>query len=795
MKTQLESARELIALGFSVVPIEHRQKGLRLLGWETLRLSAEDLPKYFKHGSPGNVGILLGLNGITDVDLDCDEANQIADEYLPQTSCVFGKSSTPRAHRVYRIDPGIPSIRIIDPVKRGTSNKNTILELRCLKADKTVGFQTVAAGFHTSDEPIGFFNGCSGLPSETTAEVLTDAVNKIGAVVLLHRNAPDAGRNPYFMAVAGILARSGWAFGESHRLMRSLWGLIWPNAVDEHACEAELRATYRKFEAGGEVTGIPTLREFITHRKTLSIILDLLNIGADEKEDKSERTRRVGRREQETNELEHLLSGVQFFNDGKDGFARVEVNGHHECWIVTSDRFKQILLGRYYAAHRALPGKEAMQDVINLCAFRAMQGPVQQVFSRIGHVGNADGERSVYIDLANENWQAVEITANGWRVVNEPPVYFRRPGGMLPLPTPETGGSLDELRPLINASNDATWILICSWLAAVFQPEGAQPILLLLGGQGSAKSTTATLLRKLTDPNVVPLSGPPESARDFAITCVNCGVVAFDNLSGVRPWLSDAMCRVASGAGFRTRSLYKDAEEQVMLLRKPLLLNGIDSVERNDLIDRCLGLTLERITEATRRTEREIYEAFDKAHSRILGALLSVVSAGLKNLATTKLPSAPRMVDFAHWIVACEGALPWEAGKFLRVYSENRKEASQDSVEDDPFALAVAGFAQAFRGGTSWCGTAQRLLEALSTGDDYRTRGDRWPRDAAAVGRWLRRAEPALRALGVVVVTRREGKTGTRKIFISYQPNEPGISGDERRALLPEMFADLSKAA
>jgi hypothetical protein len=501
------------------------------------------------------------------------------------------------------------------------------------------------------------------------------------------------------------------------------------------------------------------------------------------------------RREQETDALEKLLSSVQFFSDGKDGFARIEVNGHHECWIVTSDRFRQILLARYYDAHHALPGKEAMQDVINLCAFRAMQGSVQEVFSRIGHVTNADGERTVYLDLANDAWQAVEITASGWCVVNEPSVCFRRPGGMLSLPTPEPDGSLDELRPLINASNEATWTLICAWLSAVFQPIGAQPILLLLGGQGSAKSTTATLLRRLVDPNVLPLSGPPESTRDFSITALNSGVVAYDNLSGVRPWLSDALCRVASGVGFRTRSLYKDSEEQVLQLRKPLLLNGIDSVERNDLIDRCIGVTLERITEATRRTEREIFEAFDKAHSRILGVLLSVVSAGLKNIATTKLPSAPRMVDFAHWIVACEGALPWETGKFLEVYNGNRQEACRDSVDDDPFAFAVAGFAHAFKGGTSWCGTAQRLLEALSTGDGACIRGERWPRDAAAVGRWLRRAEPALRALGVVVTTKREGKTGTRKIWISYQPNEPGTSGDERRALLPEMLADLPKAA
>ena len=40
---------------------------------------------------------------IVDVDLDCKEANLLADSFLPATGIEFGRSSTPRAHRLFKV--------------------------------------------------------------------------------------------------------------------------------------------------------------------------------------------------------------------------------------------------------------------------------------------------------------------------------------------------------------------------------------------------------------------------------------------------------------------------------------------------------------------------------------------------------------------------------------------------------------------------------------------------------------------------------------------------------------------
>ena len=69
------------------------------------------------------------------------------------------------------------------------------------------------------------------------------------------------------------------------------------------------------------------------------------------------------------------------------------------------------------------------------------------------------------LPLCDEAWRVIEVTADGWRVMDNPPVLFRRAAGARPLPVPIKGGSLDQLRPLVNcASDDSQWLLMVSWL-------------------------------------------------------------------------------------------------------------------------------------------------------------------------------------------------------------------------------------------------------------------------------------------------------------------------------------------
>src|SRR5262249_18356652 len=160
------------------------------------------------------------------------------------------------------------------------------------------------------------------------------------------------------------------------------------------------------------------------------------------------------------------------------------------------------------------------------------------------------------------------------------------------------------------------------------------------------------------------------------------------NVSGLRDWISDTLCRLATGGGFAVRQLYTDQDEVLFDAARPVILNGIeDIVARPDLADRALFLTLEPIPESRRRPEAELWTAFEVGRPYIVGALLDVVVEGLKRLPETRLEELPRMADFALWATACETAI-WPAGTFWTAYSGNRDEAVADVIEADPVANA-----------------------------------------------------------------------------------------------------------
>lgn len=105
-------------------------------------------------------------------------------------------------------------------------------------------------------------------------------------------------------------------------------------------------------------------------------------------------------------------------------------------------------------------------------------------------------------------------------------------------------------------------------------PAGPYPILKVIGDQGSTKTTLGEVLRKNVDPNTALLRRPPRSNRDLMIAANNGWIVGFDNMSYVTPELSDALCCLATGGGYATRTLYTDDDETILVAERPILLNG-----------------------------------------------------------------------------------------------------------------------------------------------------------------------------------------------------------------------------
>jgi hypothetical protein len=147
-----------------------------------------------------------------------------------------------------------------------------------------------------------------------------------------------------------------------------------------------------------------------------------------------------------TDDLFHTATGT--------AFADITIDGHRETWPIRSQRFRGWLRRRYYQATGDAASAAEIRSALDLFEARAQfEGPERAVHVRIAeHAGH------VYLDLADEQWRAVEIGPDGWRVIGCPPVRFRRPAGMLPLPLPQQGGSIESLNSFLNlASRDDSY--------------------------------------------------------------------------------------------------------------------------------------------------------------------------------------------------------------------------------------------------------------------------------------------------------------------------------------------------
>jgi hypothetical protein len=429
---------------------------------------------------------------------------------------------------------------------------------------------------------------------------------------------------------------------------------------------------------------------------------------------------------------------------------RVRIADHWEVWADGKGlKTREVLTHRFYLGKGRAPSREALNSAVDTILAKCGAGPKLDVFVRFARTRDA-----VYLDMADDEWRCIVIKADGWQVLDSAPVMFKRGTGARPLPMPARGGSLDLLRPLVNAGDDTQWFLMLAWLVGAFQPVGAFSHLVVEGQQGSAKTTTARILQMVLDPSDVGLSAPPKNEEDATLSAMNCGILGYDNLSGCRAELADVFCRFSTGQGFRTRTLYSNLGITVASVKIPVLLNGIDAmVMRGDLLERSITLKLPRIESRDRRTEQEIWDQFGAIHPAVLGALLDVVSTGLRNLPHTKLDDMPRMSDFCLWVTACEPAMPWPQGAFVNAYTGKLEAANRDLAESDPVASALVDWAeQTIKPDMGIVMVAKELLISLNTFTVDTPKDTRhWPLSPEALGHKLVRLAPILRAQGLEV--------------------------------------------
>ncbi len=245
MTTQ-KKAKQYLSKDWKVLPIPKGSKAPIIKDWPGVNITEEELFKYFSDSE--NIGVKLGKPSkwLTDIDLDCKEAIQVAEYFLPSTEAIFGRETKPRSHWLYYCLDSVTSKYQFEGI--------TICELR------STGAQTV---FPPSIHPEGdiYIWDKEGEPRAIPFNLLKRAVAKLASCVLLARNYPGRGaRQDAILPLTGWLFRGGWNREDIEIFITALCELAQDEEINQRT--GQIKNTITKIENDLPATGYPTLTEY-----------------------------------------------------------------------------------------------------------------------------------------------------------------------------------------------------------------------------------------------------------------------------------------------------------------------------------------------------------------------------------------------------------------------------------------------------------------------------------------------------------------------------------------------------
>lgn len=464
------------------------------------------------------------------------------------------------------------------------------------------------------------------------------------------------------------------------------------------------------------------------------------------------------------------LSGAVLFHD-QYGEAFIAVNGGgHQIIKLKSEEFKQWLSRNCWVNHGQAPSPQTIAKAVQtLMGMARFDGPQHNL--EIRSALNKDG---LWYDCGNGH--AVHITAEGWKLVKNPPILFRRLQHQKTQAKPLRGGKLGALANYINLTSEAERLLFLVYVAAAFVPGFPHPLLILHGSQGAGKSTPMRVMKELIDPSALQGLSEPKDPASFVQNAHHHAFLFFDNLSKMPAWFSDALARASTGDGFSKRMLYTDNDDVFYTVQRPIALNGINQViTKPDLLDRSILLKLQRIATDDRKTEEEIWQQFAEDRSKILGAIFDVLSKAIEIHKDLKLTDLPRMADFTRWGYSIAEAAGYGGEQFLQAYKDNIALQNEEAIEASPVALAIIGFMEDRE---SWEGAPAELLAVLNV--DHKLMhlrvGPGWPKEHTWMTRRINEVQPNLSERGIQVETLRT--SAGRLIRIAKTGNPADIADD-----------------
>jgi hypothetical protein len=355
-----------------------------------------------------------------------------------------------------------------------------------------------------------------------------------------------------------------------------------------------------------------------------------------------------------------------FVSIGGRAFVTVPAdNLGFRAFPIRSRAFRDWFYAQYYADHETVPSAHAFSHAVHHLSAQAARDHRTthvRVAMRVDFRSESTAPEKVLIDLADSAGQYIEITPTGWTLTNARGVTFETSSSSYPLIAPEPAGPgdtpLETLRATLNlgAPGSTSWRRVLAWILAALRPGGPYPVLVLRGPAACGKSTAARFLRALIDPSAAPFAPIPRTPRELFAIARQTWLLVFDSVAALPPAVSNALCRLCTGAGVLCSEPGLPDPVQLFLKRPILITADSDWTPPPALSGRALIVDLPPLAAADRRSEQDINAALLEAFPKILGAVCTAIQTALAATASA-VPMRTRHLDALAWAMAATPAL------------------------------------------------------------------------------------------------------------------------------------------
>lgn len=362
-------------------------------------------------------------------------------------------------------------------------------------------------------------------------------------------------------------------------------------------------------------------------------------------------------------------------------------NGRISVVPIRSEAFQRRLKIDLFQRTGKAPSAAYLELMVDLIADRAEHGVMRRIHKRVAQDGG-----DVVIDLGDESGQRLRVSGDDWQVEpGDERVLFRRADsyGLIEVPehVDDARVAWQWLQPLLTRVPKQAHFNLVAWLVTSVLCEADFPIVLLIGPEGSAKSTLAQHLTKVFDPpqGLVPTVSP-DTPKDIVAGAQRRHVCVLDNAPGhLGKGVEDVLCQISTGAQIDVRAYYTNFDVASAELHNPLIVTAITHPFRQrDSRNRTIAVEIEALRDGFKR-RADATDEIEHRMGQIRGAVLYFLSAYLRRrdaiLASEKIPH--RMVD---WCVAGEAIireLGVEPGRFLAQVEGLQRTDAREYLEGD----------------------------------------------------------------------------------------------------------------